>query len=403
MNKDDKEHSHLAPSKSHIWRYCAATLNYSKYQRVSWFMRNGTAAHMLLEVCLCLSDDPEKYIGDFIFEDIEVTDDMATAVGHALDFVNQYQEKNPTAKIYIEQKVDPFVLLKCPEGLASGTLDLGFDNRDRDELVLIDYKHGIVNVEVKDNWQLLQYVLGFISQYATRKYKRYVLVIIQPRELSDRGPIRFVKITHDELMAHAAIVAKRIKEIRGNPNQLAAGEWCRFCPAGARCKERAKYAMQVAQAQFKDRTINTMSLKEPNEITPKQLGQLLKAWHDIIEPWGHALYASALEMLLAGKRVDGQKLVLGKTTRRFGHINKTARLLYRQFGFSKDEIAPRKLLTVAGVEKLFKKRVKRGRKSDPLPPPIKELIIPSNPSIRVAREDDPRREYRRGSEFQERE
>src|SRR5688572_16165327 len=173
MAETVKFHSKLAPSASSRWFNCSGSVEVNAYgQRSSEYAELGTAAHCLFEMCQRVECDPDKFLGKCLYKDFEVTDDMAEAVSLALDWVRGYLAQNPKAKEYIDLEVDPASILKCDKRLASGTLDTALDNAP-EELVVVDYKHGAgVLVEAVDNKQLLQYMLGFVAQRATRPYKR---------------------------------------------------------------------------------------------------------------------------------------------------------------------------------------------------------------------------------------
>lgn len=247
------KHAKLSPSSSERWLHCAGSIPLNaegEDDRSNFYADEGTAAHALYELCQRIENDPHEYLDAKMYKDFVVTEDMADAVGHALDFVRAYLARYPKAKQYIEKEVDPAPLLACKEGHASGTPDTLLDNWP-EELIVIDYKHGAgVAVEVEDNTQILQYLVGYVGQTGKR-FKRYRAVIAQPRSRHQEGPVREHEYTHAEVMAHAKRLRVRIVEIKADPDAREAGDWCRWCRGAARCRTLAEYAMEAAGLEFK--------------------------------------------------------------------------------------------------------------------------------------------------------
>jgi Protein of unknown function (DUF2800) len=393
-------HSKLSPSSSSRWMHCAGSVEANAAgRRSSFYAEEGTAAAALLEISLRLDAEPLDFIGTFIHKDFKVTEEMAEAVGLALDYIRAYLSKHPNAAWHMEKKVDPASLLKCQPDYTSGTADVIIDNAPV-ELVVVDYKHGAgVLVEAQGNTQMLQYTLGYMAQYATRQYARYRQVIIQPRGRHVNGPVREDVLTHAEITAHAAKVKKRIIEIHKDPHHREAGAWCKFCAAQGTCKALAKMSMQAAAMEFGDISMAKKPIG-PDELDPEELAYALNAWNTYIESWGKALYAAALEFMLRGGELPNHKLVYGRSTRSWSDPRAVARLLRDTFHFSVDDIAPREMIGIGSAEKLFRNRVTvRGRKKDPLPPAVKLLTQRSQPALHVAHANDPRKPVKRGEEF----
>lgn len=248
------KHAKLSPSASARWLHCAGSIPLNAEEgednRGNIYADEGTAAHALYEMCQRIDADPHDFLDAKMYKDYIVTEEMADAVGHALDFVRACLARWPKTKQFIEKEVDPAPLLACKQGYTSGTPDTLLDNWP-EELVVIDYKHGAgVAVEVEGNTQILQYMVGHVGQTG-RRYKRYRAVIAQPRSRHEAGPVREHLYTHAEILAHAKRLRVRIVEIKADPAAREAGDWCRWCRGAARCRTLAKYSMGAAGLEFK--------------------------------------------------------------------------------------------------------------------------------------------------------
>lgn len=252
------KHSLLSPSSSHRWLACPGSVaaNAKKTDTPSNFAKHGTVAHALLETCLRLDAEPADYLDTVILDDhVPVDDGMVDGVGHAIDYVRSYIANNPNTKVLIEAPVSYGASLGIGDSLGFGTGDIILDNYPV-EAVAIDYKHGIgIVVEVKDNSQLLLYLLG-LRQRRGKKYQRYRKVVIQPRA-PRRRPVQEATVTDAQLMAWVNTKAKpavRIALRNGQPNADAprsAGNHCKYCTADGNCQAQYEFVMKAAQKEFK--------------------------------------------------------------------------------------------------------------------------------------------------------
>jgi hypothetical protein len=384
----------LSPSSSGRWLYCAGSIPLNQRDDSGGpsnvYAELGTAAHALLEMCQRLGVEPIKFLGTAIYKEHIVDHDMVDAVGHAMDYVRAYLGKHPKATLHIEKEVDPFAHLNCDPGYASGTPDIVLDDAALLELTCIDYKHGANNaVEVAGNTQTLQYLVGYWSQHCTRPYKTYRAVIIQPRSRHEDGPVREETYTHEQLMAHAKRLKRRVIEIRKDPTQREAGDWCDYCKGAARCGTLKAKAMELAQIEFggSDEPV------KPKELSIKELEEIW-AYADVFEYWLKEVRGALLLHLQRGGKSKLAKLVRGRMGNRHWRDDKRVLEACKKLKLDVDLFMPRALVGVTDLEYALKvKGVKQ------IPAPLQKLIERKPGKLHVARKDDPRPAVTRGDEF----
>lgn len=233
-------HSLLPPSSADKWMVCTDWLQATEglQSRSSTYADEGTEAHSLLEWSLRLGYSPE---------DLSEDDEMAEAVGHAVDWLNQYLLKNPEARFWIERRLYFGRVIGYPA--LSGTSDLVVVSPE--ELVVTDYKHGAgVIVEPATSKQLRLYLLGLIHEFGPRE--RYGLVIVQPRARHPEGPVRTHSVTHEEIKSFAKDVKNAAKANFEKTGRRKAGDHCRFCLAAPTCRELANHSLSLAIEEFAD-------------------------------------------------------------------------------------------------------------------------------------------------------
>lgn len=392
-------HTKYSPSAAHRWLNCAASLlparEPAEVKPASFYAEEGTAAHALLELCLRLDHAPDKFLGHLVHKEHAVTQEMADAVAHALDWIKSYQAKrqNRRAELHFEYTVPMQDLLRAPN-YEQGTADVILDNAPH-ELVVMDYKHGAgVEVEVEDNEQLMLYAAGY-AHSVRKEYERYRIIVVQPRVRHRDGPVREHVLSAAVLAAFVRRVRARVKHNEARPDDAKAGTWCKWCTHAPDCRALAEHVLQAAQMEFADIDVPAAAPPDVQRLSNEELaGVLTKA--SLIESWLKDVRGAALRVLMAGGKVPGYKLVRGRTMRSFDNADQVQAQLARA-GFEIDEYAPRTLLSVAGVEALFKQR-KRGAS---LPQRILAHVVASTPAIHVAPEHDRRVAYTRGEEFHE--
>lgn len=323
-------HATLSPSSSERWIACPGSVSASsniEAKGASIYAAEGTAAHSLLEMVLRLDVDPDAFIGHEIEKGFKVTEEMAHAVGHALDYVRQEMERNPSLRLHIETRVKPGPLIGLRKGECEGTADIILE--DGRLCIVIDYKHGAgIFVDVKDNSQLKLYAAGARERNGDAFFK-YRIVIIQPRNYAANGKaVREWNTTERDLVewlqnkvrpsAHAALAPNAPRY---------AGKWCKWCPAAGTCRVYAQHAASTAATEFgvfdptaqyavlsKPISKDQVKLDRPQDMTPEQLARAL-ANVPMLQNWIVAVKDAAFDQLKKKHKLPGWKLGYGAKRR----------------------------------------------------------------------------------------
>ena len=237
--------------------------------------------------------------------------------------------------------------------------------RSGNRAVVLDWKFGDgVMVDVEDNEQLMFYAaagmrteeLAWVFNGATE----IECVIVQPP---------FVKrwvTTPDRIRQFEAQLKLAVRESAQPSATMAAGEWCRWCPAKPTCPVVTGQVQRALRAAVKQLDAAAMS------------EWLAKA--DLLEDWIAELREQALTMVKEGATVPGYKLVAKKATRKWADEQK-AKAALMGLGYKESELYERELKSPAQVEKLLKKQ------KQTMPD---NLIVSVSSGNTLASEDDPR-------------
>lgn len=342
------KHAVLSPSSSHRWLVCpgSALANVGKKESApNAYALQGTSAHALLEVCLRLDDEPTRYLGRKLHRDHMVIDeDMADGIGYALDYVRSYVANNPATIIRPEYTVHYGKSIGTSDAKAFGTSDIILDNYPV-EVVSLDYKHGIgIPVSIKDNSQLLLYLLGM--RQARGSYRRYRKVVVQPR-LPKRRPVQEASVTEAQLINWVDKTVRPIVPIALAPGSYrVAGEHCRYCAADGNCVAQYELVQEKAAKEFK------MATKNPKGLTPEQIGKMLLTLATL-EQIGASVRERAIELVHSGVEVPGYE---ADTTaaRRIWSDEERANNALERMGLEKRDRYSVELLSPAQAEKVLK-------------------------------------------------
>lgn len=352
-------HSELGASVAARWMACPGSVKLSRgmpnYDNIHSI--TGTAAHALAEWCLeDARRDPQEHIGetfDAKGTPIEVTEDMAVAVGIYVDYCRKLMDE-PGAVFWVEQQFD-LAELHPPEDVPMfGTCDFSVYKPQLRELEIVDYKHGQgVVVEVKGNKQTRYYALGALLKLGSGLDVEHVkMTIVQPRAGHVDGVIRSETVSVNEIVAYSLELMGAAQQTQLEQAPLVPGNHCRFCPAAPVCPAQRAQAQELAQVAFADMPL--AGPPAPDTIPPEMFWDMMGKLH-ILEDWAKMMRQHAYRQAEAGQETPGFKIV-AKQARRYWVDEKVTERMLRKEGFADDEIFTQKLKSPAQVEKLVGKK-----------------------------------------------
>ena len=338
------DHALLGPSSAHRWLSCtpSARLEEGLPDTGSAYATEGTLAHRLGELLL-----RAEYEGMDITEELaEVQADpqySSAMLEHMEGYVAFVGERYADAKshcpdprIFVEQRID--VSEYVPDGFGTADCVIIADGL----MDVIDLKYGSgIPVSAEDNPQMKIYALGCLLAFSLFYGITAIrMTIYQPRLDS----ISTAVIDRDKLEAWAEQFLKpRAALAYAGEGAFAPGELtCKWCKAGATCKARAEYQLELAAKDFQDAAL--MDNDEIAEVLDRLPGLL--AWSKQVKDYAEDAAINR------GERFPGFKVVEGRANRRYVNEGAIARRL-KKAGFATADIyKPKELLGITAMEKL---------------------------------------------------
>lgn len=230
--------------------------------------------------------------------------------------------------------------------------------------VIIDWKFGDgVPVDPYENHQGLFYAAAARRtaglEWVFGLSKEVEIVIVQPPS------VKVWNTTVDRLKVFEIDLVQAVREAQKPAAPLAAGDWCRWCPAKAVCPLLTGAV---------DRAISTkLDSLDVGQIA----GYLDQA--ELLEQFISDLRGLATQLLEAGKPVPGWKLVPKRALRQWVNEDDTRKAL-AEIGLSEQDMTVTKLVSPAQAEKVLGKK-------RPLPDGLAVAVSSGNT---LAPESDPR-------------
>lgn len=118
-----------------------------------------------------------------------------------------------------------------------GRVDFGAINVDTRTLYAWDYKFGHGYVDVFENWQLVDYIVGIANHFGVTITPEWTIDmrIYQPRSFHEDGPVKRVTIGGARFLELQAMLAAAAHEAAQPDAPMRTGAHCEHCPARHAC------------------------------------------------------------------------------------------------------------------------------------------------------------------------
>lgn len=297
-------HATLGASSAHRWMACPGSVKLAASVPDaggdSPYASEGTLAHDLAELCLNNGLDAV---------DLPADGDWAQYPQEMREFVQQYIDQvraihaEVGGTLLIEQRLDYSEWV--PGGFGTADAVIIGDT----ELVVIDLKYGVgVRVDAPGNPQARLYNLGAYAEHELgHDFTHVTGIIVQPR--LDHYSSETLSI--EELLAFAEDARQAADAALADDATFHPGaKQCRFCDAKAVCRARARANLEVAKVEFEE------PMPAPDMMSLDELGELLPMLADL-KAWANDVEKYALQQAVNGAKVQGHKVVNGRSVRRW--------------------------------------------------------------------------------------
>ena len=370
-------HATLSPSKRVRWMACPGSIREeAKYpeERSGAAAIDGTHTHSLLEWCLTGDDnsirDPMSQVGLTMVDDdgeFNVDGNRAKRVQFALDYIMRRKIEIRAVRLYAEEKVNPVSVFNRTD--LGGTCDVIITGQT--VLEVIDYKDGNGVVDAKDNPQMEQYLVGylspFIASFSAIPWKTIRMTIIQPK-LRERGMegISYHEIDISNVSRIVEAIRREAHATDAPDAPLVPGKHCDYCKHKGACGALSGAAMQASGISFANLDVAQQAAdKEPTSLTDEQIKELIEA-APLIRQMLEGVEKEALRRFEIGHPIAGLKAVKGRGSRGWSLAEEEMAEKLKKMGMPKDTIWKTSLITVAQAEKV--KWSKRDGSEDQLSP-----------------------------------
>lgn len=335
---EQPKHAKLSASGSSRWLACPGSIipddPNAKPKPTGLPAKEGTLIHQVSEECLILGGDTLEYVGKKFTiegEEIEFTLEFATYADSYIEYIQSHHKSGN--KLLLEIRLD--LTKYIPEGF--GTADCIIIDHKAKLCHIIDLKTGRVEVEAKDNTQLLIYALGVKEKYNLEDYT-YRLHIVQPKIHNYDSHV----VTNEELSSFGDEVKSKANAIEAGDSTRNPGkdDCCKYCPNNPTCPALYDYVNDVIGEKF--------SVIEDN--TDDRLLSIYKN-KDLITDYLNKVEETLLANALSGVELKGFKLVMGKTNRQY--LENAEAELVKKLG---DKAFNKKLIGITESEKLAGKK-----------------------------------------------
>lgn len=340
------DHARFSPSAAARWINCPGSIRLSEQlppAGSSTYADEGTLAHRVAELKLRVRHgeiEPEEYAA--LLTECLASEYWSAELDEATDYYADLVFEHLGAagrngELLVEER---FSLDKWAPG-SFGTSDAVIIGNDILEVIDLKYGKGI-KVDANENPQLRLYGLGAADLFEDiYDFNTVRMTIVQPR--LDHVSVDMIAL-EDLRDWGKNIVQPAAYNATNGAGETAAGEWCRWCPAKAVCRTRAKENLKLAQYDF----------REPDLLEPEEIGEILKQAEEL-QKWTADVQAYALQQALDGEHFDGWKLVEGRANRKYADDLKVAEAL-QAAGYPEAALYEKKLYGISAMEKVVGKK-----------------------------------------------
>ena len=356
-----EEHALLSASGAHKWLVCPPSVRLEQQfeNKTSEYMAEGTLAHAICELkarnYFLEPMTKRKFNSEMkkLKADENYKDEMEGYTEVYLDYLKEVAMRSgvmPT--VAIEMKVDYSKYAKDGFGTADCLILVQKD------LYVFDFKYGKgVPVSSEENPQLKLYALGALEVYKwIYPIETIHLCIVQPR--LDNISEYVLSRESLEKWGNEVVMPAAEKAYLGLGEYMP-GEHCRFCKAKGACSARADKNLKAIE-DFKPLDYNknqkntSLDKVAKGILTINEVGTILSQITDV-ESWVKDLKSYALDCILKGEKINGWKVVAGRSNRVITDIDKAFKVLVDN-GTEEALLYERKPLTLTELEKLLGKK-----------------------------------------------
>jgi hypothetical protein len=375
-------HAILSPSAAYRWTVCTPSARFEEQipEQDSTYSREGTLAHEVAALILqartgLYPHSQKRFNTELLAISLKVADfyreqgkpdayqEMQEYAEDYAEYVRGFIPRVGKHELLIEKKVD----LRAYVPLSFGTVDAGLIVPQ--VLYVTDYKYGAgKRVSAVQNAQMMNYALGLLLVAHTKGYDpdRVVMSIYQPRV--SETPSVFEMDTADLLDWAEDVLAPAAALAIAGQGEFIAGSHCDFCKAKTSC--RAYYSHFE---ELKD-------ISDKRQMTAKDLRAVLK-YGDNVASWVKKVKEETISKMQNGHRVDGFKLIAGRSVRKFTSENDVVDILFGE-GFEFEGMFKAELRGITELEGVLGKR-----RFEQI---FKDIIKKTEGTPAIAEEDDDR-------------
>ncbi|MBU0278734.1 MULTISPECIES: DUF2800 domain-containing protein [unclassified Gemella] len=328
-----EKHAVLSPSSAHRWITCPGLPQLEKFfaNKTSEVAHEGTLAHAVAENKLRKALGMKYKMIQVSDIDMDAyTDDYVAYILQELENIKQ-STKDPV--VLVEERLD--FSNYVPEGFGTGDCLIIADEK----LYIIDFKYGkSVQVDAKDNPQMMLYALGALNLYdALYDIKEVTMTIFQPRKFHISRDTKSV----DDLLHWANTELKEKAELAfKGEGTIEYGPWLQFSNCNAVLRVRKDYHDKLKQFQ----------LASPHLLTDAEIEEVLEHVDDLVK-WATEIKEYATKVAIeTDKEWSGYKLVEGRSIRKFKDEEQVAKIA-QENGYT--NIYRQSLITLTDMQKLM--------------------------------------------------